>query len=89
MIQWEYVGTMCEEARSLMAGYLDALEDYDRLHLIFLAAYRRGDAQAVDNCRQLLQDGKQQLESVRAQFREHGKSHGCTEAIRFDEDLCR
>lgn len=76
---------MCEEARALITAYLDALEDYDRIHLMFLAAYRRNDAEAMLGYRELLQDAKVKLANNRERFQEHQELHSCSEAINFGE----
>jgi hypothetical protein len=78
---------MCEEARALILGYLDSLEEYDRLQLIFLAAYRRNDNETLEGHRSLLHEAKVTLRAARERFKEHQKSHNCSHAINFGEDL--
>jgi hypothetical protein len=50
--------SMCEEAKVLIIECLDAQEQYDRVHLMFLAAYRRDDTEALEGYRNLLQESK-------------------------------
>jgi hypothetical protein len=46
---------MCEETKGLIIECLDAQEQYDRIHLMLLAAYRRNDTEALEDYRSLLQ----------------------------------
>jgi hypothetical protein len=78
---------MCEEAKHLIIEYLDALEQYDRVHLMFLAAYRRDDAEALEGYRNLLQEAKFDLHAERWRFQRHQKAHNCPEAIKFGDDF--
>jgi hypothetical protein len=78
---------MCEEAKVLIIECLDAQEQYDRVHLMFLAAYRRNDTEALDGYRDLLQEAKLNLETGRERLQRHQKSHNCSEAISFEEDF--
>jgi hypothetical protein len=78
---------MCEEAKVLIIECLDAQEQYDRVHLIFLAAYRRNDTEALEGYRNLLQEAKFNLQAGRERLQRHQKSHNCSEAIRFGEDF--
>ena len=52
---------MCAEARALFAGYLDALERYDQLHLVLLEACRSNDIEAKEGYRGLLHEAKLKL----------------------------
>jgi hypothetical protein len=78
---------MCETAKGLIIEYLDALEEYDRLHLMFLAAYRRNDEESLEGHRSLLMAAKLKLQAARTLFKEHQKNHTCSEAIRFGDDF--
>jgi len=78
---------MCEEAKGLIIGYLDELEEYDRLHLMFLAAIRRDDPEAKGGYRDLLREAKLKLQSARGRFQDHQKAHRCCEAIKFEDDF--
>ena len=75
---------MCEEAKRLMTGYMDTLEEYDRLHLMFLGASRAKDEAAMDAYRDLLRATSLRTSTARAKFQDHQKTHGCAEAIRMD-----
>ena len=77
---------MCEEATSLIVRYLDALEECDRVHLMFLAAYRRHDAEATDAYRALLGEVKSKLHSASERFRDHRQRHNCSEVIRLEAE---
>lgn len=83
----DHASAMCETARVLIIEYLDALEEYDRLRLVFLAAYRRNDKESLEGRRALLVAAKFKLQAARTRFKEHQKSHHCSEAIRFGDDL--
>ena len=87
MIEVENTPVMCEEARALIIGYLDGLEEYDRVHLMFLSAYRRGNPEAMEAYRSLLQDAKSKLKAARRQFQDHQKRHDCFAVIRFESSL--
>jgi len=78
---------MCETAKALIIEYLDALEEYDRLHLVLLAAYRRNDEESLEGQRSLLVAAKFELQAARTRFKEHQKTHKCSEAIRFGDDF--
>jgi hypothetical protein len=80
---------MCAEAKSLIIGYLDALEEYDRIHVMYISACRRNDSEAVEGYGSLLEDAKFKMHSARKQFQEHQNTHNCSEVIRFDIDLKR
>jgi hypothetical protein len=80
---------MCEEAKALIIGYLDGLEEYDRFHLMFLSAYRRNNPEAMEGYRSLLQETKFKLQAARKRFQNHQKAHDCSEVIRFEDDLRR
>lgn len=79
--------SMCEEAKVLIIECLDAQERYDRIHLMFLAAYKRDDSEALEGYRSLLQEARVNLQAGRERIQLHQKSHNCTEAIRFGEDF--
>jgi len=76
---------MCEEARHALIGYLDALEEYDRLHVMLLAAYRAKDAEVIDGYRLLVREAKVKLGAAREQFQTHQRTHRCCEVIRLEE----
>ena len=78
---------MCEEAKGLIIAYLDVLEEYDRVHLMFLAAYRRNDPEALGVYRRLLQETKLKLHAAGTRFRDHQQVHNCSEVIRLEDDL--
>jgi hypothetical protein len=78
---------MCEAAKTLITGYLDALEEYDRLQLIFLAAYRRNDEETVEAHRSLLLEAKFKLQAARKRFKDHQVFHNCAQAINFGNDF--
>jgi hypothetical protein len=77
---------MCEVAKHLLVGYLDALEEYDRLHLIFLAAYRRNDSEAMEAYRGLLREAKLRIQAARNAFQDHQKVHHCSDVIHLKND---
>lgn len=77
---------VCEEAKFLLMGYLDAAEEYDRLHLVFLAACRRNDLPAVETFRGRLREAKNGLQAARGRFQQHQKLHKCCEAIHFEDE---
>ena len=78
---------MCAEAKDLFVGYLDLLEEHDRLHLMFLAASRRNDPETTEAYRGLLGEARVKLHAVRGQFQDHQKAHNCFEVIHFEDDL--
>jgi len=80
---------MCEEARALIIGYLDALEEYDRVHLMVLSARRPNNPEAMEGYRSLLEEAKFKLQAARQQFQDHQKAHNCSEAIRFENHVER
>jgi hypothetical protein len=80
---------MCAEAKALIIGYLDALEEYDRIHVMYISAYRRSTPEAVEGYGSLLEDAKFKMHSARKQFQDHQNTHNCSEVIRFDRDLRR
>jgi len=67
-----------------LVGYLDALEEYDRFHLIFLAAHRRNDLKAVEAYRGLLHEAEFRLQSARESFQDHQEIHNCSEVIHLE-----
>jgi hypothetical protein len=77
---------MCEEAKRLFVGYLDALEEYDRHHLMFLAAYRRSDPEGMKAYRELLHETKCKVQAARGNFQSHQKVHNCSELIHLEND---
>jgi hypothetical protein len=77
---------MCEEARALIIEYLNASEECDRLHLMFLAAFRRTDPQATEGYCGLLREAKVKLAADRRRFQEHQKVHECCESISFQDN---
>jgi hypothetical protein len=76
---------MCEEAKRWIVGYMDALEEYDRLHLMFLAAYRRSDTEAMEGYRGVLQESKLKVQSARARFQDHQQAHNCSEVVHLED----
>jgi hypothetical protein len=76
---------MCEEAKALIIGYLDRLEDYDRIHLMFISACRRNNPEAIEGYRSLLQEAKCTLQSARKRYQDHQNSHNCSETIHFED----
>jgi hypothetical protein len=80
---------MCEEAKERIIECLDAQEQYDRVHLMFLAAYRRNDTEALEGYRNLLREAELSLQAGRERLQRHQKSHNCSAAIRFGEDFRR
>ncbi|SPE41583.1 hypothetical protein SBA3_4430004 [Candidatus Sulfopaludibacter sp. SbA3] len=76
---------MCESARSLLLAYLDALEEYDRIHLVLIGAVKAEDLEGVTAFRSLLDEIKGKLAAARKRFTAHQHTHGCAGAIRFDE----
>ncbi len=76
---------MCEEAKALIIGYLDALEEYDRLHIMFLAARRTNDPEAVEGYRDLLQAAKLKLQTARGRLKDHQEIHNCCISIRLED----
>jgi hypothetical protein len=77
---------LCAEAKNLIVGYLDTVEECDRLHLMLLAARRGNDAAAAEGYRALLQEDKLKLQAARGRLRDHQKAH-CPGALRFEGDL--
>jgi hypothetical protein len=75
---------MCEEAKRLFVGYLDTLEEYDRLHLRLLAAQRSNDPEAMEAYGGLLHEAKLKLEAVRVSFQDHQKLHNCAQAVHLE-----
>jgi len=80
---------MCEEAKALIIGYLDALEEFDRIHLMFLSAYRRNHPEAMAGYGGLLREAECKMQSARKRFQDHQNAHKCSEIIRFDNNLKR
>jgi hypothetical protein len=76
---------MCDEAKALLLSYLDTLEEYDRVHLMLLAHYRRDEIEAADGYRHMLYEVQFKLNAARDQFQRHQQSHGCCEAMRFED----
>jgi len=77
---------MCSEGSALLSRYLDAAEEYDRRHLMLLAAFRARDPQATEGFRNLVREAQRAAHTACGRFREHQKGHGCCEAIRLDDD---
>ena len=75
---------MCDEAQGLLVAYLNALEEYDRFHITFLAAFHRRNEETVAAYSRLLGDSKTRIHTTRQQFQEHQDTHSCAGAIRFD-----
>ena len=78
---------MCEDAKTLIIGYITALEGCDRVHLMFLAAFRRGDPAATEDYRGLLREQKAKVQAARQLFQDHQAVHKCCEVIHFEDDL--
>ena len=76
---------MCDDAKALLLKYLDALERCDRVHLRVVSAYRTGDIDMAESYRDLWNETRLKLHTARDDFQAHQRSHGCWEAIRFDE----
>jgi len=76
---------MCEQGKALITGYLDALEEYDRLHLMFLAAFRSDDREGIEGYRGMVREAKLKLQAARTRFQDHQKAHNCCETIHFEE----
>jgi len=77
---------MCAEAKALIVGYLDALEEYDRIHVMYISAFRRSTPEAVEGYGSLLEEAKVKVHFARKQFQDHQNTHNCSEVIRFDRD---
>jgi hypothetical protein len=77
---------MCEEGKTLITGYLDASEEYDRSHLMLLAAFRRDDPESIEGYRGLVQEARLKLQDARQRFQGHQKFHKCCGTIHFEED---
>jgi hypothetical protein len=78
---------MCEEGKALITGYLDALEECDRRHLMFLGAFRRDDPEGIEGYRGLVREAKSKLQAARGRFQDHQTVHNCCEIIQFEDDL--
>lgn len=78
---------MCDLARYLITEYLDAVEEYDRIHLMVVAALRKEDRELVKGHQSLLESARQKVISAREHFRSHRQTHLCTEAFHFRDDL--
>lgn len=76
---------MCEEAKDLLLGYLDALEECDRIHRMVSASARRDDRQAADGYLAVLSDGRVKLSVARGNYRRHQVFHACSEALNFGD----
>jgi hypothetical protein len=77
---------MCDDAKDLLLKYLDALEECDRVHSRFISAYRTSDTEAAESYWGLWNETRVKLRAARDDFQAHQKSHGCAEAIKFDEE---
>ena len=80
------VERMREEARALLVEYVDALERYDRLHLMSLAACRKNDMEAMECYRGLLRETKLKFQAARGRFQRHQEVHNCLEVIHLEDD---
>lgn len=78
---------MCDHARYLITEYLDAVEEYDRIHLMLVAAARNNDNELALGHRGLLESARQKIVSAKEEFRTHRKTHLCTDAFPFQDDL--
>ena len=78
---------MCQEAKGLIIGYMDALEQYDRCHLMFLAAYRRNDSEAMAAYSGLLHEAKVEVQAARGRFQDHQEVHKCSEVIHLEDSF--
>ncbi len=80
-----YSVAMCDEAQVLLLHFLDALAEFDRLHLLFLDNYKGNDEEAAADYRRLLDEGQLRVNDTRAEFQRHQAAHGCCDAVRFDD----
>ncbi len=76
---------MCDDGKLLLLRYLDALEECGRVHSRFISAYRAGDTEATESYWGLWNETRLKLRAARDDFQAHQRSHGCSEAVRFDE----
>jgi hypothetical protein len=76
---------MCAEAKSLIAAFLDVIEESDRLDLMSIAASRRDDPGATEGYRGLSREARLTLQVARGRLQEHQKAHNCFEAVHFDD----
>jgi len=77
---------MCNQGKTLLSGYLDALEEYDRRHLMLVAAFRTGDPDGIEGFRSLVREANQTYQAARGQFQDHQKAHNCCKAIHFEDE---
>ena len=77
---------MCDQGKTLFTRYLDALEEYDRRHLMLVAAFRTGDPDGIEGFRSLVREAKQTFQAARGRFQDHQYVHDCCEAIHIEED---
>jgi hypothetical protein len=75
---------MCEKAKALLLGYLDALEEFDRVRRMVLASSRHNDREAADGYRLVLSDGRTKLSVARCHYQQHQVSHACSDAMNFE-----
>lgn len=68
----------------MFVEYLDALEEYDRLHLTLLAARRSKDPEAMEAYHGLLHEAELKLQAVRVSFQDHQKMHNCSEVTHLE-----
>jgi hypothetical protein len=76
---------MCYQGKTLISGYLDALEEYDRRHLMLVAAFRTGDPDGIEGFRSLAREAELTFRAARGRFQDHQKAHNCCKAIHFEE----
>ena len=76
---------MCEDSKRLLLRYLDALDEYDRAHSRFLSAYRTSHIDEAEPYWNLWNEIRLKLRAAREDFRSHQRSHGCADAVQFDE----
>ncbi len=77
---------MCEEGKALITGYLDALEAYDRRHLMFLAAFRSDDPEGIEGTRGLVHEARLKIQAARGRFQDHQKAHNCCRIIQLEDE---
>jgi len=75
---------MCEEAKGLVTEYMDALEKYERIRIMFLEACRT-NPESTEAYRGMLQSACSLVESSRAKFQEHQRVHDCSEVIHLED----
>ena len=74
---------MCQETESLLVEYMDAVEEYDRRHLMFLSAARKKNREAMTADRRLLHEAEFKMEAARCRFQTHQRAHDCYQVMQF------